>query len=271
MHARLLWFDLLTRFATYLEQPNMSQKTLLVTGASRGIGAEIALQAAQSGYQVAINYLNSEAAANALVDRIRVSGGTAMAIRADVGDSDQVIRMFQTLDQAYGSLDVLINNAGILESFSITEADSQHVEKTFRANVLSVFYCCREAVKRMSTASGGHGGAIVNMSSVAARHGGVTGGTAYSASKGALDAFGTALAKEVGPLGIRVNTLRPGLIETEIHNVRGGIAAITEMAKITVPMGRTGSAAEVAQAALWLASDAASYVHASVLDVAGGR
>ncbi len=249
----------------------MSQKTLLVTGASRGIGAEIALLAAQSGYRVAINYLNSEAAAQALVDRIHACGGTAMAIRADVGDSDQVAHMFQTLDQAYGALDVLINNAGILETFKITDVDSHNVEKTFRANVLSVFYCCREAVKRMSTASGGRGGVIVNMSSVAARHGGVTGGTAYSASKGAIDALNTALAKEVGPFGIRVNTLRPGLIETEIHRVRGGIEGIQEMAKTTVPMGRTGSAAEVAQAALWLASDAASYVHASVLDVAGGR
>lgn len=249
----------------------MSQKTLLVTGASRGIGAEIALLAAQSGYRVALNYLNSEAAANALVARIQATGGTAIAIRADVGDSDQVTRMFETLDHAFGAPDVLINNAGILESFPITEANSQQVEHTFRANVLSVFYCCREAVKRMSTVHGGRGGVIVNMSSVAARHGGITGGTAYSASKGAIDALGTALAKEVGTQGIRVNTLRPGLIETEIHNVRGGIAQITEMAKTTVPMGRTGSAAEVAQAALWLASDAASYVHASVLDVAGGR
>ncbi len=249
----------------------MSKKTLLVTGASRGIGAEIALLAAQSGYQVAINYLNSDVAANALVDRIRAQGGSAMAIRADVGDSDQVTRMFETLDQSYGVPDVLINNAGILESFKITEADSIHVEKTLRANVFSVFYCCREAVKRMSTDLGGRGGVIVNMSSVAVRHGSITGGTAYSASKGAIDAFSTALAKEVGLQGIRVNTLRPGLIETDIHSVRGGIAGIQEMAKTTVPMGRTGSAAEVAQAALWLASDAASYVHASILDVAGGR
>lgn len=249
----------------------MSQKTLLVTGASRGIGAEIALLAAQSGYRVAINYLNSEAAANALVTRIQAEGGTAIAIRADVGDSAQVTRMFETLDKAYGAPDVLINNAGILDSFQITEADSPLVERTFRANVLSVFYCCREAVKRMSTTLGGRGGVIVNMSSVAVRHGSITGGTAYSASKGAIDALGTALAKEVGPQGIRVNTLRPGLIETEIHNVRGGIAQITEMAKTSVPMGRTGSAAEVAQAALWLASDASSYVHAAVLDVGGGR
>ena len=247
------------------------QKTMLVTGASRGIGAEIALLAGRSGYRVAVNYLRSEAAARAVVAQIHQAGGQAVALQADVGRQDQVVAMFKQLDKAFGAPDVLVNNAGVLANFRVDTADENNVVDVFRANVFSAFFCSREAIRRMSTAQGGKGGVIVNMSSVAARLGGMSGGSAYAASKGAIDSYNLALAKEVGLEGIRVNAIRPGLISTEIHALHGGIAKMEQMAKGAVPMGRAGSAREVAEVALWLASDAASYVHGSVVDVAGGR
>jgi NAD(P)-dependent dehydrogenase (short-subunit alcohol dehydrogenase family) len=249
----------------------MTKKVMLVTGASRGIGAEIALLAGRSGYKVGVNYLRSEAAAHAVVARIREAGGEAVALQADVGRLDQVERMFAQLDAAFGKLDVLVNNAGVLAMFRVDAVDADNVADLFRANVFSVYFCSREAVRRMSTAHGGKGGVIVNMSSVAARLGGLGGGAAYAASKGAIDSFNTALAKEVGAEGIRVNAIRPGLISTEIHELHGGVARMEEMAKTLVPLGRAGSAAEVAEVVLWLASDAASYVHGTIVDVAGGR
>jgi NAD(P)-dependent dehydrogenase (short-subunit alcohol dehydrogenase family) len=246
-------------------------KVMLVTGASRGIGAAIALLAARSGYRVGVNYLRSEAAANAVVAQIRAAGGEAIALQADVGQLDQVERMFARLDAEFGKLDVLVNNAGVLAMFRVDSVDETNVADLFRANVFSAYFCSREAVRRMSTAHGGKGGVIINMSSVAARLGGLGGGAAYAASKGAIDSFNLALAREVGAEGIRVNAIRPGLISTEIHNVHGGIARMEQMAKTAVPLGRAGSAAEVAEVALWLASHAASYVHGTVVDVAGGR
>ena len=249
----------------------MGRKVMLVTGASRGIGAEIALLAGRSGYRVGVNYLRSEAAANAVVARIRAAGGEAVALQADVGQLDEVVRMFRRLDQAFGQLDVLVNNAGVLAMFRVDAVDENNVADLFRANVFSIYFCSREAVRRMSTAHGGKGGVIVNMSSVAARLGGLNGGAAYAASKGAIDSFNLALAREVGAEGIRVNAIRPGLISTEIHALHGGIAKMEQVAKTAVPLGRAGSAAEVAEVALWLASDAASYVHGTVVDVAGGR
>ena len=248
-----------------------NKKVMLVTGASRGIGAEIALLAGRSGYRVGVNYLRSEAAAHAVVARIRETGGEAIALQADVGQLDQVERMFAQLDAAFGKLDVLVNNAGVLANFRVDTVDEHNVADLFRANVFSMFFCSREAVRRMSTAHGGSGGAIVNMSSVAARLGGLGGGAAYAASKGAIDSFNLALAKEVGIEGIRVNAIRPGLISTEMHDVHGGIAKMEQMARTAVPLGRAGSASEVAQVALWLASDSASYVHGTIVDVAGGR
>ena len=247
------------------------QKTMLVTGASRGIGAEIALLAGRSGYRVAVNYLRSEAAAQAVVTQILAAGGQAVALQADVGRQDQVVAMFKQLDEAFGAPDVLVNNAGVLANFRVDTADENNLVDVFRANVFSAFFCSREAIRRMSTAHGGKGGVIVNMSSVAARLGGMSGGSAYAASKGAIDSYNLALAKEVGLEGIRVNAIRPGLISTEIHALHGGIAKMEQMAKGAVPMGRAGSAREVAEVALWLASDAATYVHGSVIDVAGGR
>jgi NAD(P)-dependent dehydrogenase (short-subunit alcohol dehydrogenase family) len=165
----------------------------------------------------------------------------------------------------------LINNAGVLASFLITEVDEKNLTNLYSANVFSSYYCAREAVVRMSTSHGGSGGAIVNMSSVASRLGGLSGGSAYAGSKGALDSFNLALAKEVGMQGIRVNAIRPGLIATTIHNVHGGIAQMQNMAKTAVPMGRSGTAEEVAKVAMWLAGDEASYVHGTIVDVAGGR
>jgi NAD(P)-dependent dehydrogenase (short-subunit alcohol dehydrogenase family) len=245
-------------------------RVILVTGASRGIGAEIAKLAGRSGYRVGVNYHRSADAARAVVDEICSNGGQAVALQADVGQLDEVQRMFGELDAEFGALDVLVNNAGVLTSFRVDETDEAKLESLLRANVYSAFYCSREAVRRMSTRFGGKGGAIVNMSSVAARLGGLAGGAAYAASKGAIDTFTLALAKEVGTDGIRVNALRPGLIATEIHQAHGGLAQMEQLAK-TVPLGRSGAAIEVAEAALWLASSAASYVHGAVLDVSGGR
>jgi NAD(P)-dependent dehydrogenase (short-subunit alcohol dehydrogenase family) len=246
-------------------------KVMLITGASRGIGAEIARMAARNGYQVGVNYNRSREEAHTLVDEIRDAGGSAVALQADVGHRDQVMRLFNELDKAYGRLDVLVNNAGVLANFRVDESTETNVTTVFRANVFSMYFCSREGVRRMSTRYGNKGGSIVNMSSVASRLGGLAGGAAYAASKGAVDTFTLALAKEVGPEGIRVNALRPGLIATDIHDAHGGVERMQAMAKSVVPMGRSGTAAEVAEAVIWLASDAASYVHGAVLDVAGGR
>lgn len=249
----------------------MSQNVMLVTGASRGIGAEIAVGAAREGWRVAVNYHHSKSAAEAVVRRIQEAGGQAVALQADVSRLPEVERLFEDVDRTLGPLNALVNNAGVLASFRITEVNEDNVAALYGANVFSAYYCAREAVRRMARSRGGRGGVIINMSSVAARLGGLAGGSAYAGSKGALDAFNLALAKEVGPEGIRVNALRPGLIATEIHNVHGGLEQMEQLARTAVPLGRSGSAAEVAQAVLWLASDAASYVHGAVLDVAGGR
>lgn len=248
-----------------------TDQVMLVTGASRGIGAEIAILAASKGWRVGVNYNNSEAAANQVVERIRAAGGTAVALKADVGRLDEVTRMFETLDSQLGRIDALVNNAGVLANFRVTEVNESNVAAIYAANVFSAYYCASQAARRMSRLSGGAGGSIVNMSSVASRLGGLAGGTAYAGTKGAMDAFNLALAKELGPQGIRVNALRPGLIATEIHDVHGGIGQMEQLARTAVPLGRAGRAMEVAEVALWLVSDAASYVHGAVIDVAGGR
>ena len=246
-------------------------KVMLVTGASRGIGAEIALLAGRTGYRVGVNYLHSAEAAQAVVARIRQQGGEALALQADVSQLEQVVALFQQLDAAFGAPDVLVNNAGVLANFRVDAVDAHNVVDVFSANVFSAYYCSREAIRRMSTSHGGKGGVIINLSSVASRLGGLGGGAAYAASKAAIDTFTLALAKEVGLEGIRVNAIRPGLISTDMHKVHGGIAKMEQMAKTAVPLGRAGAASEVADVALWLASDSASYVHGSVIDVAGGR
>lgn len=246
-------------------------KVMLVTGASRGIGAEIARLAARQGWSVGVNYNRSAEAAHELVREIGADGGRAVALHADVSREAEVERMFAELDRTLGRVDALINNAGVLASFRLADAEPGQVEELFRANVFSAYFCAREAIRRMSTQRGGRGGAILNMSSVAARLGGLGGGTAYAGSKGAIDSFTLALAKEVGGEGIRVNALRPGLIETEIHEVHGGLDQMRTLARQAVPLGRSGTAQEVAEVALWAVSDGASYVHGTCIDVAGGR
>lgn len=247
------------------------RKNILITGASRGIGQAIARLAAQQGWGIGLNYHRSEQEALTLAEELRQMGAQVVCLQADVSQLTQVQRMFREFDQALGPLHALINNAGVLASFLITEVDESKLTQLYGANVFSAYYCAREAVLRMSTAQGGTGGAIVNMSSVASRLGGLSGGSAYAGSKGALDSFNLALAKEVGTQGIRVNAIRPGLIATEIHNVHGGIGQMQALAKTAVPLGRSGTAEEVAKVAMWLAGDDASYVHGTIVDVAGGR
>jgi NAD(P)-dependent dehydrogenase (short-subunit alcohol dehydrogenase family) len=246
-------------------------KNILITGASRGIGQAIARLAAQQGWSIGLNYNQSQTEAMSLAEELRQMGTKVICLQADVSQQSQVKRMFSEFDEALGPIHALINNAGILASIMITDVDETNVHRLYSANVFSVYYCAREAVLRMSTAHGGSGGAIVNMSSVASRLGGLAGGSAYAGSKGALDSFNLALAKEVGTQGIRVNAVRPGLIATEIHNVHGGIDQMKILAKTAVPMGRSGTAEEVAKVVMWLAGPDASYVHGSIVDVAGGR
>lgn len=246
------------------------QQTMVITGGSRGIGAAVAQAAARAGFAICVNYVRNAAAADSLVAAIESAGGRAIAVQADVSRQDDAARLFRHVDQALGPVDVLVNNAGVLGHCLVADIDEAALDQVFRANVYGTFFCAREAVRRMSTRLGGRGGAIVNMSSVASRLGGLAGGSHYAASKGAIDSFSLALAKEVGAEGIRVNTVRPGLIQTEIHEVHGGLSAMETLARGT-PMGRSGTADEVAQSVLWLASPAASYVHGAVIDVAGGR
>jgi NAD(P)-dependent dehydrogenase (short-subunit alcohol dehydrogenase family) len=250
----------------------MSKNVMIITGASRGIGAAIAWQAATAGgYAVCINYRVAHAEANALAERIVAAGGQAVAMAADVSQSGEASRLFAEVDRVLGAPKVLVNNAGIIGGLSpIEEIDEARLSNVFATNVYSAFYCCREFVRRASKKHGGAGGAIVNLSSAAARHGGMPNESFYAASKGAIDSLTVALAKEVGKEGIRVNALRPGLIATEMHEAHGGQELLKTLGP-TVPIGRAGTADEVAEAVLWLASDASSYVHGALIDVSGGR
>ncbi|MDH4555883.1 SDR family oxidoreductase [Pseudomonas sp. BN417] len=247
------------------------QKVMLITGASRGIGAATARLAAQRGYALGINYRQQREAAEALVREIEAAGGRALALGADVGDETQVLRMFEHLDRAFGRLDVLVNNAGMLErQMRLEDMDVARLERVLRANVVGSFLCAREAIKRMSTRHGGQGGAIVNLSSIAARLGAPNEYIDYAAAKGAIDSMTLGMAKELAADGIRVNAVRPGVIRTEIH-ASGGEPDRVERVRQSVPMGRGGEAEEVANAILWLASEEASYTSGALLDVGGGR
>jgi NAD(P)-dependent dehydrogenase (short-subunit alcohol dehydrogenase family) len=244
---------------------------LLVTGASRGIGAATALLAAQQGWSVAVNYTANSLAADEVVRRIRASGGSAMAVQADVANEAQVLAMFARIDAKLGPLSGLVNNAGVVDvSARVDEMDMARWRRMFDVNVLGSMLCAREAVRRMSTRHGGSGGSIVNVSSAASRLGSPGQYVDYAAAKGAVDAFTIGLAKEVAAEGIRVNAVRPGLIETEIH-ASGGLPNRVQDLKHLVPMQRGGTADEVAQAIVWLLSPAASYTTMSLLDVSGGR
>jgi len=247
------------------------KKIILITGASRGIGAATARMAAARGYAVCVNYLKSREAAEAIVADIEAGGGRAIAVAADVAVEAEVVRLFETVDRQLGTLTALVNNAGILETqMRVEDMDAARLNRILAANVTSCFVCAREALRRMSTRHGGSGGAIVNVSSAASRLGSAGEYVDYAASKGAVDTLTIGLAREVATEGIRVNAVRPGFIYTDIH-ASGGEPGRVDRVKEFVPMKRGGRPEEVATAILWLLSDEASYVTGSFIDLAGGR
>ncbi len=246
-------------------------KVLLVTGGSRGIGAATALLAAQQGWSVAVNYTANSLAADEVVRQIRASGGQAMSVQADVADEAQVLRMYEHIDAKWGRLSGLVNNAGVVDvTARVDQMSVARWKRMFDINVIGSLICAREAVRRMSTRHGGEGGSIVNVSSAASRLGAPGQYVDYAAAKGAVDAFTIGLAKEVAAEGIRVNAVRPGLIETEIH-ASGGLPNRVKDLQHQVPAQRGGSAQEVAEGIVWLLSDAASYTTMSFLEISGGR
>ena len=246
-------------------------KVLLVTGGSRGIGAATALLAAQNGWSVAVNYTANSLAADEVVRQIRALGGQAMAVQADVAEEAQVLRMFEHIDAKFGRLSGLVNNAGVVDvTARVDEMSVARWKRMFDINVIGSMVCAREAVRRMSTKHGGEGGSIVNVSSAASRLGSPGQYVDYAAAKGAIDAFTIGLAKEVAAEGVRVNAVRPGLIETEIH-ASGGLPNRVKELQHLVPAQRGGTADEVAQGIVWLLSDSASYTTMSFLDISGGR
>ncbi|WP_029526579.1 SDR family oxidoreductase [Polaromonas glacialis] len=248
----------------------MSQ-LVLITGGSRGIGAATALLAARHGYAVAVNYSANSLAADEVVRQIRQSGGQAMAVQADVAIEAQVVAMFEKIDARFGRLSALVNNAGVVDQTTRVEAITlARLQRMFEINVFGSFLCAREAVRRMSTRHGGAGGAIVNVSSVAAKLGAPGQYVDYAAAKGAIDSFTVGLAKEVAAEGIRVNAVRPGIIETDIHASGGLPDRARDMAPL-VPMQRAGSAEEVAESIVWLLGASSSYTTGALLDVTGGR
>lgn len=248
-----------------------SPRTVLVTGGGRGIGAATSWLAAQQGWTVAVNYTRGTAAAQGLVARIRDAGGNALALQADVADEAQVLAMFASIDAELPPLGALVNNAGVIDlPTRVDTMTLERLQRMFAINVFGSFVCAREAVQRMSTARGGTGGTIVNLSSAAARLGAPGQYVDYAAAKGAIDVFTLGLAKEVALEGIRVNAVRPGIIATDIH-ASGGTPDRAQQMAPQVPLQRAGSAEEVAQAILWLMSDASSYTTGAVIDVTGGR
>lgn len=246
-------------------------KVILITGGSRGIGKATAIKAAKKGYAVCINYKSNKAAAEDLVNTIVSTGGTAIALQADISVEEEVINLFKRLDDSLGRITALVNNAGILEAQSlVVNMTVERFQRVFATNVLGTFLCAKEAVKRMSLQNGGKGGAIVNISSKASTHGGSFEYVDYASSKGAVDTFTMGLAKEVAADGIRVNGVRPGVIYTDIH-ASGGEAGRVDRIAPTVPMKRGGQPEEVADAILWLLSDESSYITGVLVDVTGGR
>ena len=244
---------------------------LLITGASRGIGAATAVLAAQNGWAVAVNYAQNALAADEVVRQIRQAGGTAISVQGDVGHEDQILALFAQVDAKLGRISGLVNSAGIVDMTSRVDAMSwARVERMMRINVLGSVACTREAIRRMSTRHGGEGGVIVNLSSAASRLGASGQYVDYAASKAAIDTLTLGVSKEVASEGIRVNAVRPGVIDTEIHGSGGLPNRAKELAPL-IPLQRAGTAQEVAQTIVWLLSDASSYITGTCIDVSGGR
>ena len=249
----------------------MSDKVLIVTGGSRGIGAATATIAGSRGWRVAVNYAQNEEAAASVVRAIADAGGEAIAVKADVSIEADVLRLFETVDTAFGRLDALVNNAGIVGMKArVDEMDAARLERMMQVNVVGPILCAREAVRRMSTRHGGRGGMIVNVSSVAAVLGSACEYVDYAASKGAIDTFTIGLAREIATEGVRVNAVRPGTVDTEIH-ASGGQPDRAARVAPQIPMKRPGRTEEIAHAILWLLSDEASYTTGAILNVSGGR
>ncbi|OEY67283.1 SDR family oxidoreductase [Marinobacter sp. X15-166B] len=248
-----------------------AKQVMVITGASRGIGAATARLAGARGYAVCVNYRKNRQAAESVVEDIRNKGGQAIAVAADVAVAAEVTRLFEAVDAQLGRVSALVNNAGILEQQRrVEEVDAARLARIFATNVIGSFLCAREAVKRMSSKHGGAGGAIVNVSSAASRLGAAGEYVDYAASKGAIDTFTTGLSAEVAAEGIRVNAVRPAFIYTEMH-ASGGEPGRVDRIKGSLPMQRGGHPEEVAHAILWLLSDEASYTTGSFIDLAGGK
>ena len=247
------------------------RRRLLVTGAGRGIGRAVALMAARRGWDLALNYARDAAAAERTAAEVRAEGAQALLLPADVADDAAVVAMFAALDAAWGGLDGLVNNAGIVDvAQRVDEYSAERVQRMFAINVFGSFSCAREAVRRMSTRHGGRGGAIVNIGSVASKLGSAGQYVDYAAAKGAIDVFTVGLSREVAAEGVRVNCVRPGITDTEIHASGGQPERARQLAPM-IPMQRPGTADEIAEAVLWLLSDAAAYTTGALLDVTGGR
>jgi NAD(P)-dependent dehydrogenase (short-subunit alcohol dehydrogenase family) len=254
-----------------MSNDNKEGRVAIVTGGSRGIGRAIAVALGRQGWNVCISYVSNEAAASETAVTVGKAGGRALTVKADMASRADIRRLFSETGKAFGRLDALVNNAGVVGGQrSIFDADEEHLRGVFDANVFGVFYCAAEAAKVMSTQKGGRGGSIVNLSSVAARTGGMLLEAHYAASKGAIDSLTLALCKELAPHGIRVNSIRPGLIDTEIHEAHGGQATLAKLAP-TVPLGRVGTPDEVAEVAAFLCGPLSSYIDGALLDVSGGR
>lgn len=246
-------------------------RTLLVTGGSRGIGAAVARRAARDGYAVAVNYRSDRPAAEAVVAEITAAGGSAIAVRGDVGREADVVAMFDEATRRLGTPTALVNSAGVSNGrVMVAEFDAGALENMLRINVIGTMLCCREAARRMSTLAGGPGGAVVNISSMAGTIGGRPGASSYAASKAAVDAFTVGFAKEVGTQGIRVNSVRPGVTLTDMTSAVRDNPAIRRSLEASIPMNRVAAADEVAAPILWLLSDQASFVSGCRLDVSGG-